>query len=62
MNENFAERFMNEVQVAKIRQFYGCQIGMETVHTHMYSLMIETFERHFSRMERVRPEYFTDTA
>ena len=53
VNENLAERFMNEVQVAEIRQFYGFQIGMEAVHTHMYSLMIETFEQDPVKREKM---------
>lgn len=42
VNENLAERFINEVTVPEARQFYGFQIGMETVHSHMYGVMIET--------------------
>lgn len=41
VNENLAERFMCEVTVPEARQFYGFQIGMETVHSHMYGIMIE---------------------
>jgi ribonucleotide reductase beta subunit family protein with ferritin-like domain len=44
VNENLAQQFSCEVQVPEIRQFYGFQIGMETIHAHMYALMIETFE------------------
>ena len=45
VNENLASNFASEVQVPEIRQFYGFQIGMETIHAHMYGLMIETFEQ-----------------
>ncbi len=44
VNENLALNFSTEVQVPEMRQFYGFQIGMETIHAHMYGLMIETFE------------------
>lgn len=42
VNENLAVRFYNEVQMPEARQFYGFQIGIETIHAHMYNLMIET--------------------
>jgi ribonucleoside-diphosphate reductase subunit M2 len=41
--ENLASRFMNEVQVAEARAFYGFQIAMENIHSHTYSLLIETY-------------------
>ena len=45
VNENLACRFSNEVKIPEIRQFYQFQIGMESIHGHMYALMIDTFER-----------------
>lgn len=44
VNENLAKNFSDEVQVPEIRQFYEFQIGIETIHKHMYGLMIDTFE------------------
>ncbi|KAJ0988902.1 hypothetical protein J5N97_007258 [Dioscorea zingiberensis] len=41
--ENLACRFMNEVQVAEARTFYGFQIAMESIHSEMYSLLLETY-------------------
>jgi ribonucleoside-diphosphate reductase subunit M2 len=41
--ENLASRFMNEVQVSEARAFYGFQIAMENIHSHTYSLLIETY-------------------
>jgi ribonucleoside-diphosphate reductase subunit M2 len=41
--ENLASRFMKEVQVAEARAFYGFQIAMENIHSHTYSLLIETY-------------------
>lgn len=41
--ENLASRFMNEIQVSEARAFYGFQIAMENIHSHTYSLLIETY-------------------
>lgn len=43
VNENLASRFMNEIQVSEARAFYGFQIAMENIHSHTYSLLIETY-------------------
>lgn len=42
VNENLASRFMCEVTIPEARQFYAFQIGMESIHSHMYGVMIET--------------------
>ena len=41
--ENLAARFMQDVQHAEIRAFYGFQIMMENIHSEMYSVLIETY-------------------
>jgi ribonucleoside-diphosphate reductase subunit M2 len=41
--ENIASKFMNEVQVSEARAFYGFQIAMENIHSHTYSLLIDTY-------------------
>lgn len=41
--ENLATRFMNDVQHAEMRAFYGFQIMMENIHSEMYSLLIDTY-------------------
>lgn len=41
--ENLASRFMNDVQVAEARAFYGFQIAMENIHSTTYSQLIETY-------------------
>jgi ribonucleotide reductase beta subunit family protein with ferritin-like domain len=41
--ENLATRFMSDVQVSEARAFYGFQIAMENIHSHTYSLLIETY-------------------
>merc|ERR1711884_421440 len=43
VNENLAERFMQEVQVPEARCFYGFQIAMENIHSETYSLLIDTY-------------------
>lgn len=42
VNENLAVNFMNEVQYAEARCFYGFQIMMENIHSESYSLLIDT--------------------
>lgn len=43
VNENLAENFLSEVQYPEAKFFYGFQIMMENVHSHMYSLLIDTY-------------------
>jgi ribonucleoside-diphosphate reductase subunit M2 len=43
VNENLVERFLNEVQAAEARCFYGFQIMMENIHSETYSLLIDTY-------------------
>lgn len=45
VNENLAERFMQDVQVPEARCFYGFQIAMENIHSETYSLLIDTYIR-----------------
>lgn len=42
VNENLAHRFSSEVTMPEARQFYGFQVAMETIHSHMYGVMIDT--------------------
>lgn len=41
--ENLGQRFMNEVQVPEAKFFYGVQMMMETIHSEMYSQLIDTY-------------------
>jgi ribonucleotide reductase beta subunit family protein with ferritin-like domain len=41
--ENLATRFMREVQSAEARQFYSCQAFIESIHSELYSLLIDTY-------------------
>lgn len=39
------QRFSQEVQVPEARSFYSFQILIETVHSEMYSMLINTYIR-----------------
>lgn len=43
VNENLAVNFLNEVQYTEAKFFYGMQVQMENIHSHMYSLLIDTY-------------------
>ena len=45
VNENLALNFIQEVQYAEARCFYGFQIMIENIHSEMYSLLIDTYIR-----------------
>jgi len=53
VNENLAGRFLKDVQAPELRQFYGFQIGMETIHSEMYALLIDTYERDKAAKEKL---------
>lgn len=41
--ENLALRFMTDIQISEARAFYSFQIAMENIHSHTYSLLIDTY-------------------
>lgn len=43
VNENLALNFNNEIQVPEARCFYGFQVGIENIHSEVYSLLIDTY-------------------
>ncbi|MBB1149301.1 MULTISPECIES: ribonucleotide-diphosphate reductase subunit beta [unclassified Myroides] len=43
VNENLAINFIQEVQYAEARCFYGFQIMIENIHSEMYSLLLDTY-------------------
>lgn len=43
VNENLVEKLYSEVQVSEVKAFYSVQIFMETIHSEMYSLLIDTY-------------------
>lgn len=53
VNENLAMRFMSEVQYPEARFFYGEQYAIENVHSHTYSLLIDTYVRDIEEKTRL---------
>jgi ribonucleotide reductase beta subunit family protein with ferritin-like domain len=51
--ENLGSRFMNEVQLAEMRAFYGFQIMMENIHSEMYSVLIETYIKNSEEKDKL---------
>jgi len=51
--ENLGMRFMNEVQVAEARAFYGFQIAMENIHSQTYSLLIDTYIKNTEEKDKL---------
>jgi ribonucleotide reductase beta subunit family protein with ferritin-like domain len=47
--ENIAARFMQDVTIPEARYFYGLQLGIETIHSKMYSLLIDTYIQDHAR-------------
>jgi ribonucleoside-diphosphate reductase beta chain len=43
VNENLAQSFLEKVQYAEAKCFYGFQIMMENIHSETYSLLIDTY-------------------
>jgi ribonucleoside-diphosphate reductase beta chain len=61
VNENLAKRFMDDVPFAEAKCFYGFQIMMENVHSETYSLLLQTFTRNMSAVERDALFHAVDT-
>lgn len=57
--ENLATRFMRDVYLPEARAFYAHQIFIETIHSEMYSLLIDTYIS--DREERTRIFRATET-
>lgn len=43
VNENLAEDFLSQVQYTEAKFFYGFQVAVENIHSHTYSLFIDTY-------------------
>jgi ribonucleoside-diphosphate reductase beta chain len=43
VNENLVTNFYNEVQIPEARSFYTVQMMLESIHSEMYSLLIDTY-------------------
>lgn len=51
--ENLGTRFMAEVQLSEARAFYGFQIAMENIHSEVYSLLIDTYEKDHDEKQKL---------
>lgn len=51
--ENLATRFMNDVKMTEVKEFYAFQMGMESIHAKTYTLMLTALlndqERYLAR-------------
>lgn len=53
VNENLVQRFSNEVQLPEARYAYSVQIMIESIHSEMYSLLIDTYVSDPAERERL---------
>ncbi len=53
VNENLAINFLNSVQYAEAKCFYGYQIMMENIHSETYSLLIDTYIKNGKEKDRL---------
>lgn len=53
VQENLALRFMREIQLPEARAFYSCQNMMESIHSEMYSLLIDTYIQERDEKHRI---------
>ena len=53
VTDNLGTRFMNEVQPSEARAFYGFQIAIETIHSEMYSILIDTYIKDSDEKDRL---------
>ena len=43
VNENLCFRFMKDINIPEMLQFYSMQIGVEAIHSHTYALLIDNY-------------------
>lgn len=53
VSENLALRFTKDVDIAEARAFYSFQNAMETIHSEMYSLLIDTYIKDPAEKDRL---------
>ena len=51
--ENISLRFLNDVKVAEARSFYAFQSAMESIHSEMYSILIDTYIKDTEEKDRL---------
>ena len=53
VNMNIGERFINEVKILEAKFFYGFQEAIENIHSHTYSLLIDTYIKDNEEKDRI---------
>lgn len=53
VNENLCLRFYNDIPVSEVRAFYSFQMAIETIHSEMYSLLIETYIKNSDEKQKL---------
>lgn len=53
VGENLAQRFYNDIKIPEVRFFYGFQIMCENIHSHTYSLTIDTLIKDKEEKHRI---------
>lgn len=53
VNENLAQAFLEKVQYAEAKCFYGYQIMMENIHSETYSLLIDTYIKNSQEKDKL---------
>ena len=53
VNENLVQNFMDEVQSQEARCFYGFQVMIESIHSEVYSLLIDTLIADKAKKEKL---------
>jgi ribonucleotide reductase beta subunit family protein with ferritin-like domain len=53
VNDNLAERFLNEDITLEAKCFYGFQIAIENIHSETYSLLIDTYIKDVNEKTRL---------
>jgi ribonucleoside-diphosphate reductase beta chain len=51
--ENLAQRFLREIEIPEVRNFYSYQIYNEAVHSLTYSLLIDTYIRDKEEKDKI---------
>jgi len=53
VQENLSARFMKDIQIPEARAFYGFQIMIESIHSEVYSLLIDNYIKDYSEKQRL---------
>lgn len=53
VTENLSMRFLCDVQIPEARAFYTCQNFIESIHSEMYSLLIDTYIKDYDEKDKL---------